>query len=187
MIYPQKINAKKSNLVIKIFILLSFAIGLILTITNRLTTPNIHWAALCNAGIIYIWITVLYAINKNINIAGHVMIQTIAISILTIYIDYKIGFKAWSIDISIPIIIIIANITMLILTIVSHKKYIKYAFYQLIIVIFSMIPIFFIYEELVQNKILSIIASGISMLNFLVCIMLCRKDLKETIVRKFHM
>lgn len=187
MIYPQKINAKKSNFIIKIFILLSIIIGLILTIINKLTTPDIHWAGLCNSGIIYIWITVLYAINKNINIAGHVMIQTIAISILTIYIDYKIGFRAWSIDISIPIIIIIANITMLILTIVSHKKYIKYAFYQLIIVIFSMMPIFFIYEKLVQNRILSIISIGISMLNFVVCLMLCRKDLKEAIVRKFHM
>lgn len=40
-------------------------------------------------------VTVIYSINKNINIGGHVLIQTIAISLLTIYIDYKIGFKAW--------------------------------------------------------------------------------------------
>lgn len=28
-----------------------------------------HWAALANAGIIYTWITVIYSINKNTNIA----------------------------------------------------------------------------------------------------------------------
>ena len=187
MIYPQKLNSKKGELIIKIAIVISITIGISLVIINRLTTPHIHWAGFCNAGIIYVWITVLYSINKNINIAGHVLIQAIAISILTIYIDYKIGFKAWSINIAIPIVIIIANITMLILTIVSHKKYIKYAIYQLVIIAISLLPILFVYENWVQEKTLSIIASGISILNFILALALCSKDIKEVIIRKFHM
>lgn len=187
MIYPQKLNSKKGELIIKIAIVISITIGISLVIINRLTTPHIHWAGFCNAGIIYVWITVLYSINKNINIAGHVLIQAIAISILTIYIDYKIGFKAWSINIAIPIVIIIANITMLILTIVSHKKYIKYAIYQLVIIAISLLPILFVYENWVQEKTLSIIASGISILNFILTLALCSKDIKEVIIRKFHM
>ena len=112
MLYPQKINAKNMDLIIKISIIISVFLGIFLVFLNRMTTPNIHWAGLCNAGIIYIWVTVLYSINKNINIAGHVLIQTIAISLLTVYIDYKTGFKAWSVNLSIPIIIIIANISL---------------------------------------------------------------------------
>lgn len=135
---------------------------------------------------LYIWVTVLYSINKNINIAGHVLIQTIAISLLTVYIDYKTGFKAWSVNLSIPIIIIIANITMLILTIISRKKYIKYAVYQLLIVIVSTIPIFLVYENLVQDKTLSIIATTISGVNLILSLSLSAKDIKEVIVRKFH-
>ena len=187
MIYPQKLNSKKSNLIIRIAIIISILVGGLLILINKLTTPNIHWAGLCNAGIIYVWITVIYSINKNINIGGHVLIQTIAISLLTIYIDYKIGFKAWSIDLAIPIILMIANLTMLILTIVSHKKYIKYVIYQLILFALSMLPIFFVYENLVQNKTLSYIASGISIVNFGLCLILCSKDIKEELVRKFHM
>ena len=98
MIYPQKINAHKSDFIIKIFILVSIIIAIILFIINKLTTPQIPWAALTIAGQIYIWITVLYAINKNINIAGHVLIQTIAISLLTFYIDYSLKFKGWSLE-----------------------------------------------------------------------------------------
>ena len=137
-------------------------IAIILTIINKLTTPEIHWAALANSGIIYIWITVRYSINKRTNIAGHVMIQAIAISLLTTYIDYNFGFKGWSLEISIPIIIMIANVTMLVLTIVSHRKYMRYAIYQLIICIYSLLPIYFIQEELIDNYILSYIAIGIS-------------------------
>ena len=187
MIYPKKINANKSEKLIKIFLISSIILALVLVLINKLTTPNTSWAALANGGIVYIWITAIYTIKKNTNIAGHVLIQTLAISLLTIFIDYKLGFKGWSIEIAIPIIIMIANITMLVLTIVSYKKYIKYAIYQLIIVLFSMLPIIFIEENMVNNIVLSIIASSISILNFILCLILCAKDLKEAVIRKFHM
>ena len=125
MIYPKKLSSKKGELILKICIISSILMAIVLFIINKALTPQIPWAALTNAGIVYIWVTVLYAINKNINIAGHVLVQTIAISILSIYIDYMLGFRGWSINIAIPILIIISNITMLVLTIVSHKKYIK--------------------------------------------------------------
>lgn len=73
MIYPQKINAHKSNIIIRSLLIASILLGIILVVINKLTTPNIHWAAMCNAGIIYTWVTVIYSINKNINIAGHVL------------------------------------------------------------------------------------------------------------------
>ena len=165
----------------------SFLIAILLIIINKLTTPEIHWAALANAGIIYIWITVRYAINKRTNIAGHVMIQAIAISLLTTYIDYNLGFKGWSLEISIPIIIMIANITMFVLTIVSHRKYVRYAIYQLIICIFSFIPIYFMQKNMINNYILSYVAMGISVVNVILTIILSAKDVKEAIIRKFHM
>ena len=186
MLYPQKLSSKKTNLLIKILLLVSITIAIILVIINKLTTPNIHWAALANSGIIYIWLTVLYSISKNTNIAAHVMIQTIAISLLTTFIDYRIGFNGWSLEIAIPIILIVANITMLELTIVSHKKYIRYAIYQLIICIFSLVPLYFIYEHIVYQVVLSYVAIGISLVNFLLTIILCARDVKEAIIRKFH-
>ena len=187
MIYPQKLNSKKSDVLLKIFILISILVAIILVIINKLTTPNIPWAALANSGIIYVWIVLFYSIRRNINIAGHVLLQTIAISLLTVYIDYKLNFKGWSINIAIPILIIIANITMLVLTIVSHKKFIKYAIYQLLILLFSALPVILITEHIVENKVLSIIASGISGLNLILTLVLCAKDVKDAIIRKFHM
>lgn len=187
MIYPEKIKAKKSDKMIKILVSVSIGVALILVGINKLTTPDMPWAALVNAGILYSWVVVIYSIKKNINLAGHVLLQTIALSLLTFYIDYKLGMKGWSIHIAIPIMIIIANMTMLVLTIVSYKKYIKYAIYQLMIVFFSMLPVIFVMEYMVQDKTLSMIASGISVLNFVLCLILCAKDVKEEIVRKFHM
>ena len=187
MLYPQKLSSKKQNVITLSLLICSIIIALILILINHLSNSNVHWAALANAGIIYAWVTVIYSINKNINIAGHVLVQCIAISILTTYIDYKIGFSGWSLQYSIPIIIIIANITMFVLTIVSYRKYIRYAIYQLIICIFSMLPIYFIAKHMIDNNILSYVAIGISLLNFVLTVCLCAKDVKDAVVRKFHL
>ncbi len=186
MIYPEKIKAKQTNKIIKILMSVSVVIALILFIINKLTTPNIPWSALTNAGILYVWIIVMYSIKRNINIAGHVLLQLLALSVLTVYIDYLLGKLGWSVNIAIPIMIMIANFTMLVLTIVSYKKYMKYAIYQLIIVLFSMLPVIFVTEHIVQDKTLSIIATCISLLNLVICLVLCSKEIKEAIIRKFH-
>lgn len=186
MIYPEKIKAKTSDKILKICMGLSIGIMLLLLLMNKLVTPNIPWAALANAGILYTWIVVIYSIKKNENIAGHVLLQIIVLSILMIYIDYILGEKGWAINIAIPIMIMIANLIMLVLTIVSYKKYMKYAIYQLIIVLASMVPVILVTEHIVQDKILSIIATSISILNFIIGLVLSAKDIKETIIRKFH-
>ena len=162
MIYPKKINARKTGVITKSLMLATAILAIILIIINKLTTPDIHWGIMTTVGLIYVWVTVMYSINRNINIAAHVMIQTIAI------------------------IIIIANTTMLILTIISHRRFIRYAIYQLIILLFSTLPVLFIYEKLIVNKWLSYVAIGISILNFILTASLCTKDIKDEIVRKFH-
>lgn len=93
MLYPKKIRVKKTERILKILILTSLLMGILLVFINRIMTPEIPWAALANAGIIYGWITVLYSLNRNVNIAAHVLIQTLAVSILTFYIDKRLGMK----------------------------------------------------------------------------------------------
>lgn len=186
MIYPKKINASNGEIITKIMLVISIIVAILLTIINKLTSPNIPWAALANSGIIYIWIITIYSINRNVNIAGHVVVQTIAVSLLTVFIDYKIGFRGWSLSLAIPIILIVANLAMLILTIVSHKKYFRYAIYQLFILIYSILPAILIGEKIVKEPIMGIIAIGISILNLFITIILSARDLKEAVKRKFH-
>lgn len=187
MIYPQKINSKKSDKIIYSLVIASIIIAIILIVINKLTTPRIPWSALANCGIIYTWLTVIYSIKKGTNIAGHVLIQTILVSIVMLYIDKTIGFYGWSVYIGIPIALIVANITMLILTIISYKKYIKYAIYQLMIVLISLMPIVLIIKNIIEMKFLIRTAIDVSVISLVISIVFCYKDMKEAITRKFHM
>lgn len=187
MIYPQKPTSKKSEKILKILLSISVIIAIILVIINKITTPEIHWAALANCGIIYIWITAMYSIKKSTNVAAHVLMQTIAISVVCLYIDKTIGQNGWAINIAIPIILIIANITMLILTVISYKKYIKYAICQVMIVLISLIPMILMIKKTIEPNLLNQIAVIISIISLIVSLILSYKDIKDAIIRKIHM
>lgn len=115
------------------------------------------------------------------------MIQMIIISLLTLAIDIVIGYSGWSVKIAIPIIIIVANFTMLVLTIVSRKKYLKYALYEIIIFIFSMLPLILTLIKIIpNNSILSIIAVSVSLIVSILILILCGNDINQEIQRRFH-
>lgn len=187
MIYPQKISSRKTDIIINLLLIFSIFIGLILILINKLTTPNVHWAAIANCGIIYAWFTVIYAIKKRNNIAGHVLIQTVLITILTVYIDNSVGFRGWSIYLANPIILFVANLTMLILTAISCERYIKYAIYQLVIVFLSLMPLWLIIGNIIEMELLNRIAIEVSILNLIASLILCSRDIKDAIIRKLHM
>jgi hypothetical protein len=128
----------------------------------------------------------MYSIKKTVNIASHVLLQTFIDSIVVILLDIIIGYKGWSIAIAWPIIICTENITMLVLTIVTRKKYFKYAIYQ--IMLFAL-NTFLITVIAIKNphRILPISFTTItSAVTLILAIELCGKELQEELKRFFH-
>ena len=188
-LYPKVRNIEKSHLTIKLMIFISFLIMLICTIVNICTSTKYLWCLIVGIGIIYSWITVMYSLKRNINIGSNVMIQLVTISILVICIDFIIGYTGWAINYALPIIIGIANITILVLTIVSINKYYKYAIYQLIILILSMIPmiIYITSNEIITKPIFTIISSIVAVFTFILSIIFCGKSIVSELDRRLHM
>lgn len=186
MIYPKLINIKRTHKVIKILLLISVIISGIVFLINELTNKEFKWSFIVIVGIIYVWVTTLYSIRKNVNIAAHVLIQTIAISVLVVLLDEIIGFRKWSLELAFPIIIGISNITIFVLTIVSHKRYFKYALYQFCIFCISLIPVVLFFTNVTKHFLPMTICSGIAAVTFINTIILCGRDLKQELERLFH-
>ena len=186
MLYPQKISSKKIDKITHILRNSVILLSIVLLFINYLTTPKIYWSHLCIAGFIYIYFTVRYSITRTRNIAGYVMVQTLLLAAVMFFVDYRIGYTGWAINISIPILIIIANIAMLILTIINYKDYGKYAISQLIIVLLSLSMVIFVYKGLAKASFLISMAIFMSVFNFAVSLALCHRDFKEEIIRKFN-
>lgn len=187
MIYPEKLSSKKRNILINLLLITSVIIAGILVLINKLTSPNIPWAGIANAGIIYVWITVMYSIKRNTNIAAHVLLQTIIMSLVLLYIDNRLNFYGWSVSMGIPIILMIANVTMFVLSIISYKNYTRYAIYQLIIVFLSLNQYILAYKGIMELGVLNIVAIGVSLFNFIVSLALSYKEFYSALKCKFHM
>ncbi len=187
MIYPQKLNNRKREIIFKICIIFSIFLALILKLINHFVAPNFPWAELANCGILYIWVVVIYSIKRSTNIAGHILVQMLAISAVSLYVDNTTIGNGWSVYIAIPIIIMISNISMLIMNIIFNKSFIRYAIYQLIIFLISLIPIILSLNKVIELKLLIIIATTSSFISLSFGLVLCFKDVKEAIKMKLHM
>ena len=106
--------------------------------------------------------------------------------ILLFLIDKIIGYEGWSINIGMPIVICVANITMFILTIVSRKRYFKYSLYQIMLSILSIGIVILLLLKAKYIAITASVTSGITIVTLILSICLCGKDLKEKISRVFH-
>ena len=188
-LYPKIRNVKRGNIAIKIMAIVSIVIALTCTIVNLCTSTRYLWCLIVMVGIIYSWITVIYSVHRNINIASNVVLQTIAISALTLCIDYILGYQGWAINLAIPIIIIVANVTILVLTIVSVRRYYKYAIYQLILSVLSFIPLIILlaFDGIITRPIFTIIASSIAAFTLVMSLILCGRNIVEELDRRLHM
>ena len=109
MLYPKLSNVKRNNIIFIASIAISVIIINILLIINVLVDKTNHWSMLCIAGIIYAYGTVIYTKKRNVNIASNVFAQCLLVSLLILAIDYFLGYRGWSINIAIPIVVIVAN------------------------------------------------------------------------------
>lgn len=185
-LYPNIINIKKSDIVVDTLMLISEILCISCIAINALTTPNFKWSFIVVLGVIYSWITVYYAVKKTINIASHLLFQTVAVSAILFFLDLIIGYRGWSLSIGLPIAICAENVAMIVLTIVSRKKYFKYALYQILALTLNTVIIVII-AIASPKKILPISLTSItSIITLIMAISLCGKDLKEELKRFFH-
>ncbi len=187
MLYPKLNNVKRNNIILIISIAISIILIDVLLLINVLVDKTNHWSLLCVAGILYVYGTIIYTKKRNINIASNVFVQCLLVSLLIIAIDYFIGFSGWSLNVSIPIVVIVANSTLMILTIVSRKRYMKYAMYHVLTFLFSMIPLILMFMGIIQNKVLTIVSSSIAAFSLLLTIILCGRAMWIETKKRLHM
>lgn len=186
MLYPKINNIKESRKVITIFKYISIFLCLIVAIINYTFSGNFDWSIIVVISIVYLWYSIIYALDKSVNLASYTLFQMIIISIILFIIDYMFGFVQWSLSVGIPIVIMVSNITMVIITMMKHKKYVKYALYEILILLFSIIYNMIISMASNHSPLLNIITLWISITNLSFVLILNYDVIKIEIQKKFH-
>lgn len=186
MLYPEVKNTKKYKFMINIFLIVTVFISIVLMLINYLISQKIGWSVIAILGIVYLWNTIIFALKKGINLGSTILVHTIQILVLLFFIDFIFGFKKWSFTIGFPIVTMVSNVAMSIITMIKYKKYVKYAIYEMIILLIGVLLNLIIIGIFRTKIILNIIALGITSLNFIIVLALSAKTLKIELAKKFH-
>ncbi len=185
--YPSiSVDPHKYNIIKRILVFLSIISGVTTAVTNYITYNGVIWSAISIAAIIYFWILVSYSIRRNTNMASKILVQVLCVSILTVIMDYSIGYSGWSVNHVIPEIIILANISVLILVIINRMYWQTYVLNQIIIAVLGFIPGILYLFGLIKVPMPSVIASATSLTVLLGTIIFGDKSIKSELIRRFH-
>lgn len=186
MLYPKIANIKKSREVTNILMIISIFLSVVLIVINFLFSSKLNWSIVVISSVVYLWFSIIYALDKSVNLASYIFFQMIGDSVLIFIIDYFFGFKKWSLSIGIPIVILVCNLTMVIITMIKYKKYMKYAFYEILIILFSIIYDIIISMASIHSPLLNIITLWVCITNLSFVLIFNHEVLKVELEKKFH-
>ena len=183
---PVDVDVRKYNLVTRIFLFLSIVGGITSVITNYLTYKGIMWSVLSVAAILYCWTIIIHSIKNHINVASKILLQAIFVSVLSVIVDFVLGYSGWAVNYIIPNLFSIANIAVLIIIIVNRMDWHNYVLYQIAIAFFGFIPIVLFLFGIIDKPLITVIATVVSVLTLLFAFIFGDKSVKSELKRRFH-
>lgn len=186
--YPEiKFDVHKYHIITRIFMFLSVVLGGVLIVLNYMTYDGIWWAFISTGIIIYAWLTLLFSIQHNTNPAAKILVQILAAQGLCLLADFVLGYRGWSVNFAIPVIILIANGAMLVLMIVNFMNWQSYILFQIEYVVFSLISVALYFMGVVTKPKFTFLAVGSSILILAGTMIFGDKKAKNELKRRFHL
>lgn len=185
-IYPTIPLDYERHMVIRILLFISIVAIVTSYIIYKMIPADINWPVLVLFGLLSIWLSLTNALRKRYNITKSIMWQVIIVSGLTVFWDWKIGWKGWSLDYAIPILCIAAMLVMYVTAKVMKLNAANYISYFLLGGLFGIIPVLFILFDLVNVDFPSIISVAVSIIFLSAIIIFQGGKIREELHKRMH-
>ena len=183
-----KIN-KKSNVidwVWRIFLIVSILAIFVCFIINYEFPGSGFWYRFVVVGVITSWILLFVVMKKYKNILKCLFYETIVIGGFVVFWDYYTGMHGWSLDFALPILFMLTIITMGILSKVLKIGPEEHIVYLLCLGAFGVIPSVFLFNEMLNFTLPSLICIGMSFVLIFTVILFEGKKMLEEFSRRLH-
>ncbi len=186
--YPQVGQQRKGyKFVLQIFAFLCLIAMVILAIVNYFTYNGLMWSIICDAAILYLLVTLRYTLfNGHEGHTMKILMQVIAVMLLTVLIDYILGYQGWSVSFAMPTIILVADVLILILMLVNLKTWQSYILLQIGMSVLSVALGLYLLCCRPEHALLAGIAIGVSLVMFLGTVCIGDARARNEIKRRFH-
>lgn len=184
--FPVIVPYYKKHLAIRIMAFISIVTIVLSFAINMIFPSQINWPLLVLFGLISTWLGLISVVQKRYNIPRKIIRQVIIISLLSIFWDWQIGWKGWSLDYVIPIICISAIIIMYVTAKIMKLSISNYITYALIDGLIGIIPLLFILFDWVKVKYPSIISVALSIIFLSAIFIFHGEDIKDEMNKRMH-
>jgi hypothetical protein len=186
--YPLVGQQRKGyKFVIRIFAFLCLIAMVVLAIVNYFTYNGLMWSIICDAAILYLLVTLRYTLfNGRESHTMKILMQVIAVILLTVLIDYTLGYQGWSVTFAMPTIILVADVLILILMLVNLKTWHSYILLQIAMSIMAVALGLYLLICKSEHALMAGIAIGVSLVMFLGTVCIGDARARNEIKRRFH-
>lgn len=174
------------NMFIRIMIMVSFSTVVISFAINIIFTKESRWSLFVAAGILCMWISLIFIIRKKNNIPKTIVWQVGLLGILSVIWDYSMGWLGWSIDYVIPTICVGAMIVMAIAAKILKIGVRDLIIYFLVDGIFGFVPIVFLVFGGLNVVYPSVICVAVSAINLVALIVFEGDNMKAELNKRMH-
>ena len=170
------------NIVLFISLVTTFAVIL----TDQLVSGNMDWSLIVVFILLYINVLIRLAIVGRAGYIFKTVFMVVAAVLVLWAIDYSTGYRGWSVNIILPLGIILMDVAILILMIVNRRNWQSYIMLQLFTILVSIIPVAFVMVNLITFPYFAIAAMAFSLVIFLGTLIIGDQRARTEIKRRFY-
>ena len=178
---------RRLNFILKLVIFIMAVIEIGLCVVNYLTYDGFKWSIICGLGFFYVGFCLIYSVRYNRGHRRQLMAHGFILMALGVVIDSFLGFRGWSLEIVLPVIVMTLDVVILILMIVNSRNFQSYLMMQLYTTFFCIVMmIILLVTEVADFILLDIIASGVSGIMLVATLVFGDKRATGELVRRFR-
>lgn len=185
-VFPNIPPAYEHHLAIRIMAFISIITVVVNFAIYVMFPTDIKWPVFVVFGLLSMWLSLIMVIIKRHNIPKNIMWQVIIVSLLSVFWDWRTGWRGWSIDFVIPIACIAAMLVMYVTAKIMKLSVRDYIIYSLIDGIFGIIPILFIVFGWINVFYPSIICAGMSIIFVSAIFIFQGENIKLELHKRMH-
>ena len=186
--YPKiEIDYRHFNSIrLRIYLFLAIIVFFFVISVKLLTETDLTYLFLSTSVFGYIWFNI-YTIHKALKNVGYFILkQMLFLSGITLLIDYSTGYRGWSVNYAIPLIIILAISSISAIAMFKPMQFREYFVYQITTSVIGVLSILLVIFNLSTVRWTLIFAAFYSALVMLGMIIFADKKAKLEFKKRFH-
>lgn len=184
--FPEKKPTYEGFKFFKLFSFTCIAAVVTCFMVNYIFTPKLYWSLFVAGGALSMWITLAVGFFKRHNLLKNGIWQMIIIPIVCIIWDYCTGWHEWSLDFVMPIVFLVVQISMFIITKVQKLPVAEYMIYYIMACLLGLLPAISLSLRTSGFVIFDVLCGGFSFLWLIGLLIFKGKDMFVELYKKLH-